>query len=95
MKLSDGSDFRWEDTVKTVVNAPVNRDVIELYVIRYRRAVVAYVGTDRVREDYTTECLVLEDGVPHWIAIPTGGMGRPFAEIDGMALHQQREARLT
>jgi hypothetical protein len=71
------------EVVKVVAHRPIHRDAIELYVLRYRKAVVGYVY-DRAVTEYTNEFLTLDDGVPTWHAYPPGGEVRPFITISGL-----------
>lgn len=77
------------DVVKVVAHRPVHRDAIEIYVLRYRKAVVGYVHGGEVTE-WTNEFLTLDDGVPTWHGYPPGGESQPFVSISGLAEHQMR-----
>ena len=75
------------DVVKVVAHRPFHRDAIEVYVLRYRKAVVGYVH-DREVSEYTNEFLVMDEGVPTWRAYPPGGEAQPFVTISGLLEHK-------
>jgi len=70
---SDGHVYRcWS-------GKPIAYDVIEFYVVRYRKRVVPYVGPDHAIHDIYSE--YLHDG--EWHVYEQGDCVRPALRIDG------------
>jgi hypothetical protein len=79
--------WKADDIVKAVADRPLDRDVMEVYVIRYRKALVKYRWGGETT-DHVCESLSLQDGEPTWTAYPAGGSPLPFISLTGLEEHR-------
>lgn len=74
------------DVVRAYAQRQVGRDCIDVYLIRYRRAVVKFQSGGQVEEWTQDRAVLRPDGV-EWIAFaPYEEQSEPFLRIDGLSM---------